>query len=202
MIPSILASFLDQIRDLRNLDSQNQLSLSNGNITNGQLALLTEAVFFSAFRIYENFLRDAFLNYCCGEVSSSGIAAQSYLKPRDTVHAELLIQSGMKFLDWSTPTQILERAESYLVNGAPVKLPISTKQHSLLLYKRLRNHIAHRSKESLEEYKKVLIHFMTTVPLTIPDPGVFLLWKKPSKRDYILLIVLKDLEDVAREVCK
>jgi hypothetical protein len=107
----------------------------------------------------------------------------------------------MRFLDWSSPDILLERSETYLKDGYPIKTAITTNLERLRELKKVRNHIAHMSKESLDDFKKVVKMHYATLPLRIPRPGEFLLL--PSRRisgNYYLLEYMKIIEDVATSV--
>ncbi len=179
-------------------DAENQrrfgamLGRANG-LSPKQLHLLTESVFFTAFREYEAFVRDVFVLYCLEKEPSSGKRVRSYLRPRNFAHAEQLMQSSMPFLDWTNPATVIDRAELYLQDGFPVKLPFTTNQDVLRDYKRIRNHIAHGSSQSMVEYKKVLRKHYTTVPLVTPAPGEFLLATERNRANQYKLLTFFDL---------
>lgn len=180
-----LSELKTEFKTLIALDDKNQELFTRINsadgLTKAQMHLLTEAIFFAAFRSYEQFLHNVFLLYCCGSQSSGRKLVRSYLYPKTIKHAEKLIKSSMPFLDWSSPDILIDRAEAYLKDGYPLKIPISTKINELRAIKKVRNHIAHMSSESKVEYKKVLkIHF-GTIPLKLIRPGEYLLLS--SKED-------------------
>jgi hypothetical protein len=163
--------------------------------------LLTEAVFFAAFRAYEQFLRNIFLLYCCSIQSSGRKLVRSFLQPKTIQHTEKLLKSSMLFLDWGSPDTLIERAETYLKDGYPLKTPLSTNLEGLRKLKKIRNHIAHMSAESTGDYKKVLNSHYAITPLKLPRPGEFLLL--PSKHDptsYYLKSFMDLMEDVASQV--
>jgi hypothetical protein len=202
---SCLTSLKQELNILRALDDKNQTLFatsveqkSKNGITKAQMHLLTEAIFFAAFKTYEQFLRNVFLIYCCGIQPSKRKLVRSYLKPRSIQHAELLIQSSMPFLDWSSPDTLIERSETYLEDGYPIKMPITTNLNSLKALKKIRNHIAHMSKESLEDFKKVVKDHYGTLPLRIPRPGEFLLLtSQRARRNYYLREYIQLIENVA-----
>jgi hypothetical protein len=104
----------------------------------------------------------------------------------------------MPFLDWSKPDTLVERSETYLKDGYPIKAAMTTNLERLREMKKIRNHIAHMSKESFEDFKKVVERHYATLPLRTPRPGEFLLL--PSRRisgNYYLLEYMKIIEDVA-----
>ena len=195
-LSAVLNDFCEEIARLERYDRENQAKFSTSvgvRISKKQLHTLTEAIFFAGFRAYENFMRDIFLLYCMEKQPRSGTRVNSYLKPKDFEHAEQLIKSSMRFLDWSTPTQVIDRAERYLKDGNPIKIPISTNLQALTGYKRIRNHIAHNSKESMDDYKTVLRNHYGTIPTTIPSPGEYLLQPESGNPHRYKLLTFFDL---------
>lgn len=176
-LTAALNDFQNEIARLKRFDEDNQSSFnrSPSGLTKHQLHLLTEAIFFAAYRSYEGFIRDVFLLYCLEKSPSSGRRVRSYLQPKNFNHAEVLIKSSMPFLSWTSPAEVIKRSETYLKDGFPIKLPYSTNNTMLDRFKRIRNHIAHDSSESLNAYKKVLRQHFGTTPLRIPPPGEYLL---------------------------
>lgn len=176
-ISAIKADFLSEIKRLQKFDAENQKKYSAGkpSLSKREISLLTESIFFSAFREYENFIRDVFLIYSLGNSKYQRRKIISYLQPKDFFHAEKLMQSSMPFLEWNSPDEIIERSELYFVNGYPFKVPYATNLQALKDYKRVRNHIAHNSSASLAQYIKVLKNHYGTIPLNTPSPGEFLL---------------------------
>lgn len=207
-ISAVYNDFFNEIRRLEHYDTENQAKFSASvaavgpvKLSKRQLFMLTEAIFFTGYRAYENFLRDIFLLYCMEKKPKSAQVVNSFLDPRDFNHAEMLIQSSMPFLDWSSPSIVINRAELYLAQGFPIKLPISTNQDLLTDYKRLRNHIAHNSKESLDEYKKTIRKHLSTIPLIIPSPGEFLLIsERRMPHKYKLLTFFDLMKKLANDI--
>jgi hypothetical protein len=100
----------------------------------------------------------------------------------------------MSFLDWNSPDIVIERAELYLRNGYPIKLPYTTNLTALRQYKKLRNHIAHDSMESLDEFKKIVnAYYGGTAPLAYPSPGQYLMLPSLSAPANYLLLDFFDL---------
>lgn len=168
--------FTTELSSLIRLDSINQ---SNAGLSKGQLELLTEGVFLSAFRAYENYVEEVFLLYTLEKKSLSGFKPKSYLKPRSYDHSRDLIRSSMPFLDWSNPESVMERASIYLSSGEPLKTALAGATRDLLDMKTLRNQIAHNSEESKIKYAKLLRREYGTTPLKIPPPGRHLLKAVP-----------------------
>lgn len=193
--------FSSQINSLRSFDATNQTNFQSNKLSKKQLYFLTESIFFNAFREYENLVRDIFVLYTQEKKRTNGRKVKSYLQPRDFYHAENLIKSSMKFLDWNTPNTIIERSELYLKDGYPIKTPYTTNRTSLVQYKRLRNHIAHNSIESLSGFKKILRSYYGTNPLKIPSLGEYLvLTSKQDATKYHLLEFFDLIEDMADRI--
>ena len=176
-ISAVAKEFRVEISQLERLDAQNQTNFSSSSrtINKNQLHFLTESIFLRAFRAYEKLVRDVFILYSHGVESDSGKKALSYINSKSFLHAEILIKSERPFLDWGSPDNVIKRAETYLKDGEPIKLPLLSYRGPLIEYKKVRNHIAHDSKESFDGYITVLRKHFGTVPLTIPCPGAFLL---------------------------
>src|SRR5688572_27353571 len=110
-------NFITEISRLRRFDHQNQVNYSRGDLSKSQIDLLVEAIFFSAFRAYENFLREIFLLHCMGKSWSKRRKPTSYLRSLNFEHTERLIKSSMQFLDWTSPDTVITRSELYLKDG-------------------------------------------------------------------------------------
>lgn len=193
--------FCSQINSLKSFDSTNQTNFQNNGLSKKQLHFLTESIFFNAFREYENLVRDVFLLYTQEKKRMDGRKVTSYLNPKDFFHAESLIKSSMPFLDWNTPNKVIERSELYLKDGYPIKTPYTVYRTELFQYKRLRNHIAHNSAESLKSYMKVLRSYFGTNPLNTPNVGEYLvLTSKQDGTKYHLLEFFDLIEEMANRI--
>jgi hypothetical protein len=181
-------SFMKEISRLESFDLSNQKKYANKELTKAQIELLVESIFFAGFRRYEGFIREIFLLYCMEKQPSKKPRVKSFLKPKSFHHSEQLIKSSMPFLDWTSPDTVIERAELYLDNGYPIKLPYTTNLQPLREFKKLRNHIAHNSAESQIEYEKVVRMYYGVAPLKIPNTGQYLmLSSKRNPANYNLL---------------
>lgn len=202
-VSAVKADVIKQLDKLLRLDIDNQKRFS-GSVNRYQLELLTETVFFYAYREFENFLEDAFVLFSLEKKSISGKKYSSFLKPKNFSHARELLQSGMQFLDWTSPDSVISRAEIYLVDGKPFKTPIASSLESLRDMKKLRNHIAHNSRESRKGYIAVITKHYRTVPLKEPMPGKYLLEmvSRAAHPKYYLVKYIEDMKNVATAICK
>lgn len=167
-------------------------------LSQSQLYVVNEAIFLRAFRALENFIEAAFLHYAFGKPTLQGRPVVSYLRPKDLSHAYELVKSSQTFLEWNSPSTVINRAETYLENGGPIKTVFSSKQSFLNDLRRIRNHIAHNSRTSLEEFRKVVQLYLLTVPLRIPEPGEVLQTsiKIKNRKVRMLRHVLEELSDI------
>jgi hypothetical protein len=198
-ISAALKTFTVATDALIKLDRDNQTRFSRPTISDKRsLVMLSEGIFVSAFREFETFLEEVFILYTLEKTTTTNAKPRSYLKPKNYDHALELVKSSMPFLDWTSPDNVINRAETYLHNGWPVKLPLSTNRVILQDMKKVRNHIAHNSKESLKEYKKVLQKHYRTLPLSILKPGEYLQLMVPTApTEHYLLYYLNQLRLVS-----
>lgn len=173
-IEPALAHFNKEMRRLIRFNNENQVRFAAGQLNQNQINLLVESIFFNCFRYYENYIREGFLLCCLGKIAKRP-KIRSYLNSRNFEHSEMLIKSTASFIDWSSPDKLIQRAEIFLENGYPIRLIITSHLASLRTYKKLRNHIAHDSIESLNGYEQVLTTYHGFLPLIIPPVGEFLM---------------------------
>ena len=186
-----------------NLANQKAYSSASGrSVTFRQLILLNEAVFFAAFRAYESFVQDVFLLYCLERRPKSGKRVYSHLKPTSFTHAAELLSGTTKGpLDWNDPDNVIRRAELFLRDGFPMKQPYSGSKQLFNEMRRVRNHIAHRSSASYDKYLAVLRAHYGTVPMSVPEPGEFLLFRSVADGGgYRLVTYLQFFKDVGSAV--
>jgi hypothetical protein len=197
-ITAAFSAFNREIERLEKFDLTNQHRFNAKQLTKPQLELLVESIFFAAFRNYEGFIREVFILYTLEKQGSKKPKVKSYLKPNNFEHAELLIKSSMPFLDWTSPDTVIERAELFLQNGHPIKLPYSTNLQQLKDFKKLRNHIAHNSMESEVQFEKLVrTYFHGVKPLVMPTPGQYLMFSsRRTPTNYLLL----DFFDLMKQI--
>lgn len=190
------------------LDGQNQERYRKGPgrsttsiLTTSQIHIINEGVFSRAFRNFEVFVEEAFVLYVSGKLSRSGKRPVSYLSPKSSEHAIDLMQSGMTFLEWNSPENIISRAELYLKDGFPVKDAFTSNLTLLKEARHIRNHIAHNSQQSQRKYSSVLRRAFTTMPTKIYSPGEFLQMSDRSKpAQHFLLTYLNGFRTVADQL--
>ncbi|HHH9280145.1 TPA: hypothetical protein ACP31J_002773 [Pseudomonas aeruginosa] len=162
--------------------------------------LLYEAIFLRLYRAYENLLENVFLAYISGETTGSGVAVTTFVSPANKEHARAIITSSQPFLDWTSPSVVMKRAETYIDTGEPVRSAVAASQNHLLQAKKIRNHIAHNSSESEKEFMKVVQAILLTLPLSAISAGELLAntpTAGPCARKEVLTYFLERLESTA-----
>ena len=175
----------------------------NANISAPERFLLYEAIFLRVFRAYENLLEETFVSYLVGEQSASGNAVPCFVTPRDRDHARAIVTSSQPFLDWTSPPVVITRSETYINGGDPVRSAITASQQYLQIAKKLRNHIAHNSRESTQEFRKVVQEFLLTLPVQLPSAGELLAQRPargPANRMEVLEYFIEKLESTAKAI--
>lgn len=200
-IGPVLADFLGELRSLSRLDAKNQKQLAASS-KRAQLVLSTEAIFFRAFRAYENFLEDVFVLYTLEKPTLRGTVSKSYIQAENFNHARELLRSGKRFLDWTNPETVIERAETFVKGGGTIKSVVASAKQDLLDMKAVRNHIAHNSEESRAPFEKLIRRVRGTTPIRPLLPGDHLLAQVqggPSGR-YYLDYYLDRLSEIAEAI--
>ena len=208
-LAQLLNNFSNDLDSLLAVDISNHTRTAQGVglaetsvLTVEQLHLITEGLFFSAYRAFENYLENAFILCLVGEPTSRNFVPISYLQPKDVNHARELIKAGQSFLDWTSPDNVISRAETYLEDGKPFNNVLPSHLVPLRNMKKLRNHIAHNSKESEGEYKKLVRDLNNGVlPLQTPTPGELLLQQSSSSASsHYLIELITTLRAVAGQI--
>lgn len=199
--------FLKQLSRIRRLDRENQsrFRLAGGprgaNLTEAQFNILSEGLFSIGFRQFERFLEEVFVLYARGVRSPSGRVARPFIVPRSAAHALDLMQSAMPFLEWNSPETVINRAELYLRDGAPIKAVIVAHRTLFEDARQIRNHIAHDSRESLRRYRNVAARRLRIAPANVPPPGRFLQQTDPVASTHMLLTFVNGFERIAGDLC-
>lgn len=160
------------------IDACNALRLHalSGVMDAASRSLVYESILMRAFRCHENFLENVFLSYLLGESTESGDAVQTFVSPRDAVHARRMLSTSAnaRFLDWSEADTVRDRCSVFFESDSPIYVASIGLAAELSWLKKVRNHAAHNSIESGVQYSNVLRHVLLTAPTPTPPPGDFL----------------------------
>ena len=167
------------IERLEALDAQNQDRYRAGpgrparlGLTAAQFHLLTEGLFLHLFRSYEQFMEECFL--VCMMSRGSLRSVRPFVAPRDVGHARSMLKGSGRFVEWHSPDVIIARSELYFNNGGLIKQVVSSNRGVLFEMKRVRDRIAHSSREAETQFQNVLQARLLTLTTRIPPPGEFL----------------------------
>lgn len=175
-----------------------QLFSENGAELQRTTHITSEAIFLNAYVAMERLLESTFMYYAQGEASTSGFIPVRFLQPISEQHAYDMVKSSQNFLDWTSPDIVANRCATYFQNGDPIKPHITSRMDFLKSAKRLRNYIAHRSRESQLDYKKVINAILPTPPLTDISCGQFLCMIPTSgsaRKTRVILYFLNGISD-------
>lgn len=181
--------------ELSLLNQKNQAILRPNS---SQLFLLNESIIMNAFKRLENFIENIFLLYSMEKKTLQDNAVISFLKPDNLEHAYNMIKSTQIFIKWNDANALINLAQTYLKDGYPLKLPITSSLQKFNEMRIIRNHVAHNSRESGIKYKSLVNKYYNTVPINIPRPGEFLQKITTIKRTdkMILEIYLEQMWDI------
>ena len=196
--------FCEEINKLQSFDRDNNLRYNDGRLTIYQLELMTEAIFFAGFRAYEGFIRELFILYCLGEqpLDINTASPVVYISPISFMHGESMIKSSSRFIEWNSVDEIISRSEMFLKDGHPIKIVYTTHKQDLENYRKLRNHIAHNSPESEDQYNKIVrIYYSGILPISIPPVGNYLrLSSRINRENYILLDFFDTMHSISEKL--
>lgn len=168
--------------------------------------LLRESIFLNAYIATERLLEESFLAFTMGESTLSGVLPNCHLSPSDEQHAYAMIRSSQPFLDWTSPDVVVQRCETYFLNGDPLKSKVTSAMEILRHAKRIRNYLSHRSRESVQDFKKTENALLPTPPLKpISRCGDFLSLipsSGPCRKEQILTYFLNGLSDFGDSLVK
>lgn len=138
--------------ELVSLDAEYQrISFSKTNALN----LAIEYLFLEAYKIWENFLEDIFISYSRYNDPISGKRPYPFLQPKTEQHSLELLKLEKGYLDWTSPDNVIKRAEICFRNHAIITQPMKNAMSDLRQAKILRNYIAHASKESFRQFQNL-----------------------------------------------
>ena len=107
--------------------------------------ITTTACYLNLFIALEEFLEGSFGHYLVGKMSTNRWKATRYARPIDLEHAQRMAIGRQRYMDWSTPDQVVAVAKMYLRDGTPFTAPLQGAHAHLLDMKTVRNSTAHVS---------------------------------------------------------
>lgn len=164
---------------------------------------IAEAIAFRLFRIQERLMRSFFLNCCVKTRSPSNKRIYSKLRCGDWETAEEIIKAGNNFLDWGNPTRTRNLANLIFLDGFPINDVLLTKSSIITDLQRIRNFIAHDSREAAVSFTKVARSYLKTGDPVPASAGALLLYRKRESETITLRRIfdqMTELSEVVRNV--
>lgn len=156
-------------------------------------SLTFESSLSRAFRAYENFVEDTFIAYMTGEPTVSGAQVQRFVSPESAEHARrMLLPGNAKYLDWADPSTVAYRGKYFLQEDGPLPTAVTQAWNTIDWMRKVRNHIAHNSTESMLQYRKVAAVITLVDDPAPPRPGD-LLQSRPQRGPFMGREVLAGL---------
>jgi hypothetical protein len=182
---------------IRNLSTLERSSIKQEDL------FLAESVLFRTYRICERLVRVSFLHYCVQDKTFTGAQVNSKLKCQDWHTAEAILKSGNKFLDWGNVNSVKSISELVFENGFPISDMISPIHSRLVDLQRLRNFVAHDSKEAEEGFKKSRTQYLRVGDNYPQTVGELCLYRRTQRSDIVLQVVFGDatkLSDILKKL--
>lgn len=172
-------------------------SLSRVNDVGVDEEFLAEAVAFRLFRLQERLVRVFFLNSCVMTRSPSNNSIKSKLRCKDWATAEEILKAGNRFLDWGHPTNTKNIANLIFQNGYPVSDLIASHESSLIDLQRIRNYIAHDSREAKTAFIRTTKNYVRVGDDAPETAGRLLLYRKKASQPITLRIIFDKLKGMS-----
>lgn len=119
------------------------------------LQLAVEYTFLSGYKIWENFLQQVFVSQSRFNDPVSGKRTFPYLAPKTEAHALGIIKLEKDYLDWTSPDNVIKRAEILFRNHCIITTPLKSSMQDLRDAKKIRNFIAHGGDEAKKPFDGV-----------------------------------------------
>lgn len=194
-------SFISEISSCRDLRSH-ALAIPNTE----QKRMIYESILLRCFRSYENFIESSFLKYLIDNFDNpQDVKYRHFASPYDFNHARKMVSfsGGSQYPDWSDPNKVRARSNVFLNEDHPLGLAIGGKTAEIKWMQKIRNHIAHNSKESIIQFQKVIKGIMIVPVSPTPSPGEFLSYtpkRGPLKNREVLAGFIDIIEETACSV--
>lgn len=130
-------------------------------------------VILNIFSLWEKFLEDIFIAYMLGNSSNTGNPCERYVSPVDEDHAYRMVKGINQYPEWSNINTIQTCAKIFFKNGKPFS-KLSQMQEPLNALKRIRNALAHASKDAKQKFENLVQGKIGRLPDDI-TPAKFLI---------------------------
>ena len=177
-----------------------QVSLLNSadsfNASNEQL-FFVEAIAFKLFRASERMIRAIFLESCVNEITPFGTVVVSKLRCPNHEVAESILKGRNAFLDWGNTKSVSELSTLIFENGFPVSDIFLTLNSALVDLQRIRNYIAHDSKEAVTGFEKAVPNYVHPQVIPFATAGALLLSRRAVADMQVVKIIHQKISQLS-----
>ena len=169
-----------------------QLSRSLEQLPPQHQRLIAELVVLRLFDLFVNLISAVALKLACGRPYADGTVPNLLMKARSSADAERLCKAHnrrtpLKWLTWTSARNIKKAIGEVIDKNDPVVKAVDSGTTLIGEMRRVRNRIAHRSRDSRKQFREVVrLHYGAY--LNNVTPGVLLLTKRkkpPLLQSYI-----------------
>lgn len=132
----------------------------NANAASFGELFIAESIAFRLYRAYERILRAIFLESCVSDTTPTGLSIRAKLRSSTHDDVEAILKVGKQFLDWGNCQTVRDLSTLVFENGFPVADVIGPLNNDLIGLQRIRNFIAHDSKEAASGFEKVVANYL------------------------------------------
>jgi hypothetical protein len=154
---------------------------------------LAEAIAFRLYRNQERLIRTFFLDCCVKTQTPSKNSIKSKLRCKDWDTAEEILKAGNRFLDWGNPTTTRNLANVIFKDGFPISDIMLSKHSALVDLQRIRNFVAHDSREAQVSFSKTARNHLRTGDQEPISAGELLLYRKRPSENMTLQILFNQI---------
>ena len=188
-IPEILMRLEKQCAD--SIGSINDVNKSEYLVSDSMKRiqdLVVKQAFLCVFSEWEHFLENATIAYSLGEHSTNGNKPLCYIVPQDEDHANRLIKGTAPYPDWSQMQTVKELEMALFKDGEPFISALNGFASRYKEMKTVRNHIAHNSIKSQNEFDTLVRNVLRASSVGI-STSEFLLSKKGGQPPFFEIYI-------------
>lgn len=126
-------------------------------IVTRDIEIIYNGLFLDALTCFENFIEELFINLLIDDSIHPSFSVKAKHKFNSTKICREIVYAGKKYVDWFPYDFTIKRAEIFLKNGKPFTNLDKTDRMVLAQIFYIRNAIAHKSRHSINMFKKQVI---------------------------------------------
>jgi hypothetical protein len=193
----VLAEYKSSLAKLERIRVRMESLLDSGHVLVREIGLVYESLFLRAVTVYEEFCEEFFFKLLAGTVQyAKAKRIAPLIRECDTIR-EIVLQ-GDKYLEWIPYDRIKRRASLYLKGGRPFSSLEEAEKDKISRITKIRNAIAHKSKNALETFKDDVIGGMPLLPHEKSPAGFLRSELSPGRKRFQAYV--EDLVAVAEKL--